>query len=77
MEGAVAEALKRLSPKTIESSGRPSPLTAMLPPLRKAALWDHYCEMHAALAKATSTDFHASLGDAFLAAYERKLDTLE
>ncbi|MTW12567.1 type VI secretion system-associated FHA domain protein TagH [Pseudoduganella eburnea] len=77
MEGAVAEALKRLAPETLAARHRASPLTAMLPPLRKAALWDHYCEKHAALAKATSADFHASLGDAFLAAYERKLDTLE
>ncbi len=77
MEGAVAEALKRISPEALQARHRGSPLTAMLPVLRKAALWDRYREKHEALAKATSADFHAVLGDAFLAAYERKLDTLE
>jgi len=77
MEGAVAEALKRISPEAIEARHRSSPLAAVLPMMRKAALWDRYCDKHAALAKASATDFHANLGDAFLAAYERKLDQME
>jgi FHA domain-containing protein len=44
---------------------------------RKAALWDSYRAKHAALAKATASDFNATLGDAFLSAYERRQDELE
>ena len=77
MEGAVAEALARLAPQAIEARASRSVLGAALPVLRKAALWDRYCSKHAALAEATAADFHGTLGDAFLGAYERRLDELE
>jgi FHA domain-containing protein len=70
MEGAVAAALARLAPQALEAKqGRSL--------FRKAALWDRYCAEHAALAGAAAADFHGTLGDAFLGAYERKLDEME
>jgi FHA domain-containing protein len=70
MEGAVAEALARIAPEAIEAQqGRSL--------FRKAALWDRYCASHATLAEATAADFHGVLGEAFLGAYERKLDEME
>lgn len=77
MEGAVAEALARISPQAIEARASRSLLGAALPVLRKAALWDRYCGKHAALVEATASDFHGALGDAFLGAYERRLDEME
>ncbi|WP_028102194.1 type VI secretion system-associated FHA domain protein TagH [Pseudoduganella violaceinigra] len=77
MEGAVAEALSRISPAEIESLQPSSALGSMLPAMRKAALWDRYCAKHAALTKSTVADFHAVLGDAFLSAYERRQDSME
>jgi type VI secretion system FHA domain protein len=77
MEGAVAEALARIAPDKLEAREPRGALGAMLPVMRKAALWDRYCAKHAALVQAAAADFHAVLGDAFLAAYERKLDDLE
>ena len=77
MEGAVSEALARVAPKKLEARHPGKGLQKALPVLHKAALWDQYCARHAALAGAAATDFHAVLGDAFLGAYERKLDELE
>lgn len=77
MEGAVAEALARIAPDAVEARQRSGLLSAALPALRKAALWDRYCAQHGALSAATAADFHAALGDAFLGAYERRLDEME
>ncbi len=77
MEGAVAEGLARISPAAIEEQQKRSVLGTVLPMARKAALWDSYRAKHAALAKATASDFNATLGDAFLSAYERRQDEME
>ncbi|MCE3263232.1 MAG: hypothetical protein K0R43_2311 [Pseudoduganella sp.] len=77
MEGAVAEALARIAPEAIEARQRSGLLASAVPALRKAALWDRYCASHAALVEASAADFHGALGDAFLGAYERRLDELE
>jgi FHA domain-containing protein len=76
MEGAVAEALTRIAPKAIEARQRSGALAAALPVVRKAALWDRYCSTHAALVEAAGSDFHATLGEALLGAYERRLDAV-
>ena len=77
MEGAVAEALARLAPEAIAARAPRRELGAVLPVLRKAPQRDRDCNKHAALAQATASDFHGTLGDAFLGAYERRLDELE
>jgi len=77
MEGAVAEALQQLAPDTIAAGQGNNLLGALLPPLRKAALWERYSESHAALAAATGHDFQGALGAAFLDAYERRLDEMD
>jgi len=77
MEGAVAETLERMSPPRIEKRLGRNVLGTLLPPLRKAALWDRYCAKHAAMTEATSADFHNVLGAAFLDAYERRLDEMD
>lgn len=77
MEGAVAEALARIAPQKLEALQPSGGLGKVLPLVRKAALWDRYCAKHAALADAAAADFRATLGDAFLRAYERKQDELE
>ena len=77
MEGAVAEALARIAPQAVEGEQKRSALGTVLPLARKAALWDSYRAKHAALAKATASDFNATLGEAFLSAYERRQDEME
>ncbi len=77
MEGAVAEALARVSPKAVEEKQKRGVLGTVLPFARKAALWDSYRASHAALVKATTSDFNGTLGDAFLSAYERHQDEME
>jgi len=77
MEGAVAEALARISPQAVEEKQKRSVLGTVLPMARKAALWDSYRAKHDALVKATASDFNGTLGDAFLSAYERSQDEQE
>jgi len=74
MRGAVGEALHRLSPDTVAAKRKAGPLDSVMPAMRKAAMWDSYCEQHARMAQGVRKDFQGTFGKAFMNAYEKHVE---
>ena len=65
--------IHRLRPERIESALKKSPLDALLPFKRKAALWDLYRQQHRSIAGESQDQFKTLFGADFLAAYETEV----
>lgn len=77
MRSALDSVLLRFDPVRLEADlTQRSALSALLPSLRKARLWDTFEELFSQLSSEAQDDFEDLFGQAFLDAYEEQLDRL-
>jgi FHA domain-containing protein len=77
MRSALDGVLQRFNPKQLEGElTQRSAISALLPALRKARLWDLFQDLFAQLSSEAQDEFEDLFGQAFLDAYEDQLDRL-
>lgn len=77
MRSALDSVLLRFDPVRLEADlTQRSALSALLPSLRKARLWDTFEDLFGQLSSEAHDDFEELFGQAFLDAYEEQLDRL-
>lgn len=77
MRSALDSVLLRFDPVRLEADlTQRSALSALLPSLRKARLWDTFEDLFSQLSSEAHDDFEELFGQAFLDAYEEQLDRL-
>jgi type VI secretion system FHA domain protein len=72
-KASMAKVIHRLRPERVESTLKDSFQYRMISPLRKAALWDLYCQQHNKVMGESQDNFKTLFGPDFLAAYEREV----
>ncbi|MCV2355947.1 type VI secretion system-associated FHA domain protein TagH [Paucibacter sp. B2R-40] len=77
MRSALEGVLQRFNPQQLEGElTQRSAISALLPALRKARLWDLFQDLFAQLSNEAQDQFEDLFGQAFLDAYEDQLDRL-
>jgi FHA domain-containing protein len=78
MQAIMEAALQRFDPAALESQlGDRSLMHSLLPASRHARLWEMFGEHYARIRNEATSDFNASFGAAFLAAYDEHVKQLQ
>lgn len=72
-KASMMRVLSRLRPERFENQLKPAMHYRVLPMLRKAALWDQYCQQHRKIAAEAQDNFKTLFGPDFLEAYEKEV----
>ena len=75
-KASMTKVIARLRPDRFEAALPETLPHKLVPALRKAALWDSYCEQHGKVAGDAQDNFKTLFGPDFLEAYEKEVNRL-